>query len=295
MWQLVFLSFAVVLILFEMLRGWNRGIARQLARLGALIAAYFAAFFGGTFIVPMARPFVSLPDRVVSFGAGAALALIIYAIINGLGTVLFKRTKQYESTAARILCGFGGAMVGLFFGSFLVWMAIVGIRSLGSFADGQIRQQSASATSVMPARTLHAVDVRRRLSGEETEEPSTVMGSLVRLKNSVELGSVGEMVKKTDVVPDSLYQTLAKLGRVASDPDAMQRFLSFPGAERLSEHPRIIALRNDPEVAALVQQGRFIELVQNPRVIELLNDPSFTDEISRFDLKRALDYSLQGR
>ena len=46
--QLVFVSFAVVLVLFEVIRGWNRGIARQLARLAALIAAYFAAFFGGT-------------------------------------------------------------------------------------------------------------------------------------------------------------------------------------------------------------------------------------------------------
>src|SRR4051812_31445866 len=159
-WQVVFISFGVVLVLFEVLRGWNRGIARQLARLGALIAAYFAAFFGGTFVVPMARPFVNLPDRVVSIVAGAALALIIYAIINGLGTVLFKRTKQYESTPARIFCGLGGAVVGLFFGSLLVWIIVVGVRSSGSFADAQLRQQSTGTTSVMPARTLHAVDVR---------------------------------------------------------------------------------------------------------------------------------------
>src|SRR3954466_10950421 len=124
-WQLVFISFAVVLILFEVLRGWNRGIARQLARLGALIAAYFAAFFGGTFVVPLARPFVNLPDRIVAVAAGAALALIIYVIINGIGTILFKRTRQYESGAARVLCGFGGAIVGLFFGSFLVWVVVV--------------------------------------------------------------------------------------------------------------------------------------------------------------------------
>src|SRR3954464_9840427 len=143
-WQVVFISFAVVLVLFEILRGWNRGIARQLARLGALIAAYFAAFFGGTFVVPLAKPFVNLPDRIVSIIAGAALALIIYAIINGLGTLLFKRTKQYESGAARVFCGLGGALVGLFFGSFLVWLAVVGGRWVGPAA---YRNTSVETTS----------------------------------------------------------------------------------------------------------------------------------------------------
>src|SRR3954454_16911587 len=88
-WQVVFISFAVVLILFEVFRGWNRGIARQLARLGALIAAYFVAFFGGPLVVPLVRPVLNLPDRILSLVAGAALALLIYAVINGLGTLLF--------------------------------------------------------------------------------------------------------------------------------------------------------------------------------------------------------------
>ena len=54
-WQLVFVSFALVLVLVEALRGWGRGGARQVARLGALTAAYFAAFFGGNLVLPLAR------------------------------------------------------------------------------------------------------------------------------------------------------------------------------------------------------------------------------------------------
>src|SRR5947209_20476103 len=96
-WQVVFISFAVVLVLFEILRGWRRGIARQLARLGALIAAYFAAFFGGKLVVPLLRPFLKVPDIIMSVLAGAVLALIIYAVINGLGTILFRRTRQHDS------------------------------------------------------------------------------------------------------------------------------------------------------------------------------------------------------
>ena len=50
LWQVVFLSFAVVLILFEVVRGWRLGLLRQLIRLVALVAAYAAAFFGGSLL-----------------------------------------------------------------------------------------------------------------------------------------------------------------------------------------------------------------------------------------------------
>src|SRR3982751_6969198 len=83
LWQLVFISFACVVILLEVLRGWRRGVARQLARLGALIAAYFAAYFGGSFLVPLGRPLLHLPDALVSIVIGAILALVVYAAING--------------------------------------------------------------------------------------------------------------------------------------------------------------------------------------------------------------------
>jgi hypothetical protein len=295
LWQLVFISFALVVILFEVFRGWNRGVARQVARLGGFIAGFFAAFFGANLVVPLLRPFMSFPDRVLWVGASAALFLITYLIINGLGTVLFKRTKQYESGTARLLCGLGGAFFGLFFGAFMVWVVVVGVRSLGSIADAQVRQQSANQTAVESNGTLHAVDVRRRLAGEIPEDNSSVMTSLARLKNSLELGSVGDLVKKTDVVPSQTYDTLGKIGRVVSDPESAERFLSYPGAQQLSNHPRVIALRNDPQVVELIQQGRFLELLQNEKVIEALNDPTLVDQIRTFDIQRALDYSLQDK
>jgi hypothetical protein len=295
LWQLVFISFAVVLILFEVFRGWNRGVARQLARLAGFIAGFFAAFFGANLVVPLLRPFLNFPDLVRRLGASAALFLIIYLVINGLGAALFKRTKQYESGMARLLCGLGGAFFGLFFGAFMVWMVIFGIRSLGAIADAHVRQQAAAQATPESNGTLHAVDVRRRLAGEIPEDNSSVMTSLARLKNSLELGGVGDLVKKGDVVPSQTYDTLGKIGRVASDPQSMERFLSYPGAQQLTNHPRVIALRNDPQVVELIQQGRLLELSQNEKVIEALNDPTLVDQIRAFDIQRALDYSLQDK
>jgi uncharacterized membrane protein required for colicin V production len=293
-WQLLFISFAVVLVLFEIVRGWNRGVARQAARLVALIAAYFAALLGGRFFGSLLRPLFHLPDRVVSILAGALLALLTYALINCAGRFLFKRTRQHEPGVARICCGLGGAILGVFFGAFLLWVVVFGVRSLGSIADAQVRQEAASGKNIDSTRTLHAVDVRRRLTGEiDTDQPATLVSSLARLKNSLELGSVGELIKRTDVIPEQTYATLEKVGQMVSNPESIQRFFEYPGAKELSQNPRIVALRNDPQIAELIEQGRYFDLLQNQRIIDVLNDRALVDQIKRFDLQGALDYATK--
>ena len=39
-WQIILLSAAIVLILFEVIRGWRLGLMRQLTRAVAIVAAY---------------------------------------------------------------------------------------------------------------------------------------------------------------------------------------------------------------------------------------------------------------
>ena len=112
----MFVSFAVVLILFEILRGWRRGLPRQVARLGALIAAYFAGWFASKFFGPLLGMFFRMPDALLSIIAGALFALVIYAVISGIGSALFRRTDQHESLTVRILYGSTGAVLGVFFG-----------------------------------------------------------------------------------------------------------------------------------------------------------------------------------
>ena len=88
---------------------------------------------------------------------------------------------------------------------------------------------------------------------------------------------------------------LDKAGSVLSNPQRTQKFLTFPGARELAEHPKIVALRSDPEIADLIAQGRFLDLLQNPRVIEVANDPVLAERIRKFDIQRALDYALEER
>jgi len=289
----VFLSFAVLLILFEVLRGWRLGVARQLARLVALIAAYFAAFFGGKFAVPIVRPFFKMPDALLSILAGAVLALMVYAIINGLGAIWLKRTRQHDSFLVRFLYGSAGAVLGFCFGAFLIWLLVVGVRSVGAVADARVRGQKNDVATLPQSRALHVIDVRPRPLSEPIEELPPLLTSLARLRNSLEMGVIGDAVKKTDFVPTKAYEALGKVGQVVSSQKKAERFLSYPGARNLTEHPKIAALRSDPEISQMIAQRRLFDLLQNEKIRAVLNDRSIIEQIKNFDLQRALDYALE--
>jgi hypothetical protein len=288
LWQAVFVSFAIVLILFEIFRGWRLGIMRQLMRVTAVAAGYAAAYFGGNLLVPILRSSLKMPDVVIAALGGAILAVAAYGIIASLGTVLFKRTAQQSSGAARLIYGLGGALLGTGLGAFFIWLVLIGVRTVGSIADAQVHARSRpeaggnrnrlSAQSSLPEQTPSVANF-------EIEAVTTL---LARLKNSVEMGRVGEVVKKTDAMP-TVYQTLGDAGTVLSDPEAARRFLNLSDVRELSEHPKIVALRNDPAIAEMIAQGRYLELIRDPRVVEAMNDPTLSEQVKRFDLKKALE------
>ena len=288
LWQIVFVSFAVALVLFELIRGWRLGLMRQLVRIVAVIVAYASAIYGGRLLVPFAKPFLRMPDLVVAFLAGGVLAILVYSIIGSLGRIFFKRTAQHSSWFLRTMSGASGAAVGFIFGGFLVWLVVVGIRSVGAIADGQFHSHEPTAPEA-----VHAIYSPNGDLAAGKEEPRPLPALLARLKNSVELGNVGELVKKSDVVPETTYETLAEVGSVISNPNAAERFLQFPGAREPSQNARIIALREDAHITALIAQGRFFDLLQNDKILEAANDPVLAQQIKSFNLKGALDYALE--
>jgi hypothetical protein len=291
-WQTVFLSFAVVLLLLEMIRGWRLGILRQLMRGAGIIAAYAAAWFGGGLLVPLLRPILNWPDFVISMLGGALLAMIVYGVISSLGSILFKRTAQQSSGTVRLAFGLSGALVGLCFGAFFLWLILVGIRSVGSIAEAQV--QARPQIDVARGPSARTVDPRLEDPAPlRNLDADSVAAFVARLKASVELGTLGNVIKKTDVTPDSVYQTLNDVGTVVANPKSAQRFLSFPGAVELAQHPKIVALRNDPEIAEIIAQGRILELLNHPRLREAANDPTLVEQVKKFDLKKALEYAAE--
>jgi len=266
---------------------------RQITRLIALGAASAAALLGGNLFVPVARSLLKMPDSVLSVLCSAILALAVYALVSGVGAILFKRTTQQESILVRLIYGSAGAIVGLFFGLFLLWLTVASVRAVGALAEGQAASRSGVAAKRAQDPTSHALEVRRRfLSTSDDGRPALAI-SLARLKNSLELGLLGSVLKNKDPISQRTYRMLEKVGGVFSSPERTQKFLAFPGARGLAEHPKIVALRSDPEITDLIAQGRFLDVLQNPRVIDAANDPILTERIRKFDIQRALDYALE--
>jgi membrane protein required for colicin V production len=287
LWQALFFSFALILVLFEVVRGWRLGVVRQGVRLVALIAAYGAAIFGGRLLLPLLRPLLHAPDLFISLFFGALCALFVYALINVLGSILFKRTGEQRVGLVRLLYGICGAVLGIFFGLFSVWLVVVAIRSLGAIAGAEIHHEASTQHASAPLGSPP--------SGTTSAHPTPpeVVASLAKLKNSIELGPLGEALKAVDVVPAQTYQTLGKVGSMVSSPQSAERFLSFPGAKELAENPKIIALREDPEIIDLIKQQRFLDLLQNPKLIEAMNDPALAAQVRSFDFQKALDYATR--
>jgi hypothetical protein len=290
LWQTVFVSFAVMLLLFQVARGWHLGLPRQLVRIGAIVAAYASAFFGGKALLPVLRPLVRVPDFVISAIGGVLLAMIVYSLINSIGTILFKRTGQQESSLVRLVYGLSGAVLGLFFGLFFIWLMVVGIRSLGAVAEAEVNARAPGNLPFFHERKIGPAEANRVTRTNVPDENSLTV-TLARLKKSIELGSMGDVVRQTDVIPSGIYETLAQVGEVFAKPERAARFASYPGVTELADHPKILALRADPEIADMIRDGRLFDLLQDHRLIEAANDPELAARVKQFDLKKALEYA----
>lgn len=293
-WQTIFVSFAVMLMLFQIVRGWRLGLPRQLVRIGAIVAAYSAGLFGGGILVPLLRPLIKVPDFIISALGGVVLALIVYALVNTIGTILFKSTGQQSSGLVRLVYGVSGAVFGIFFGMFFLWLLITGIRSVGALAEAQVNASTPGPPVAVADPQMNLRAVRERRAPASPPDESSFAVSMARLKKSIELGPVGDMVRQTNVLPAGIYETLAKVGEVFAKPESASRFLTYPGVAELAETPQLLALRADPQVARMIEQGRIWELLQDERLIEATNDPELARRLKKFDLRKALDYAAEG-
>ncbi|PYK68369.1 MAG: hypothetical protein DME45_07810 [Verrucomicrobia bacterium] len=284
-WQIVFVSLAIVILLLEVIHGWRLGLIRQLVRVIAIIVAYSCGFFAAGTTVPLLRSHLKLPDPILAAVGGAILAFILFTAINLIGAFLFKKTAQQASPAIRLVWGITGALLGILLGVFTLWLTFTGIRMVGSVAQARLHTPNPPGVTAHPNGTVDPA------ASASPANPLITM--LADMKSSLEGGHVGEAVRAVDPLPPALYRGLEKAGEVASNPECAERFLSFPGAREISEHPRVVALRNDRQVMELIASGQIFELLKNQRMIDALNDPSLQARIKKFDLERALDYALK--
>ena len=283
-WQLAFFGASALLVAAKTFQGWRMGIARQIVNILALAAAYVVGYFGGGAFGPALHRFIDLPDRAVAVLAAALVGLFVYFTMSLMGTILFKKTSQQDVGMIRFGFGASGAGVGALYGVFLVWIAILAIRLLGSVAETRIavgKQPHLSSGNPAPK------------PGPAQPEPGSVVTGLAHMKQSLEQGAAGSLVQQVDPIPGTLYGILHKLGTMVSDEASVARFLSYPGVKPLLAHPKIAALQNDPEITRDIVKRDYFGLLRNSHILAAANDSEIGELMRKFEFEKALDYAIR--
>lgn len=284
MLQLALLGGAAVLVLLKAWHGWRVGIIRQIVGILALLAAYVTGYFGGGFLGPLLHRLIDLPENLLAVAGAVGIGFIMYCTITFIGAIVFKKTAEQSVSLVRLGYGLSGACVGAMYGLFLVWIAILAIRLLGSVAETQI------AVAKNPKLNLGKPTPTPTPS---PTPPSAVVRGLAQMKHSLESGAAGAVVQQVDPIPGTLYGILHKLGVMVSDEKSVNRFLSFPGVQPLLAHPKVAALQSDQEITHDIIERRYLRLLRNPRIIAAANDAEIGELMRKFEFEKALDYAIR--
>jgi hypothetical protein len=278
-WQTSFFAVAAIVIALKAWHGWRLGFARQTIGLIALASGYLCAIFGGRLLAPVLF-ILGVPSGLSVVAGGAILGLIVYFTLSIIGAILFKKTSQQTVGVVRFGYGIAGAAIGGLMGVFVVWIAILGIRVLGTVAKTQIEaaRQPAAVSGKRPAKPV--------------TKPGSLVRSLARIKDSLERGTTGAVVEHVDPIPGTLYSLLSKVGQMISNEQSIDRFLAYPGVKTLTEHPKIAALHSDPEIAKNLIAQDYFALVRNEHIIRAANDREIGELMVKFEFEKALDYAL---
>lgn len=266
-WQNVLLYGATVFILWEIYAGWRRGLIRGGLHFGAFVASGLIGMLVGQTVGAVVGVVLPGVAFLAGFLTGAAAALVILGVCLFLGAVLFKRTSQQPPGLVRWTFGAGGAVFGLLTGLFILWGAVSIIRTSGAVAKSGI-------------------------AGQKSQEASTPLRTFAMLKDSLEMGPVGDIVESIDILPSETYDHMIRLGQLSKNPDAMMRFLDYPGMQEIISHPRMQALLQDPVVVQSAENKNFLTLIQSRTVLNAVTDSSLQKLVMALDLEKALDYAM---
>ena len=272
----LYYAIAAVVVAILTVHGWRQGAGRQFMTLLAIAGAYIVGFFGAGAVAPWFT-FLRYPAPVTQIIGGVVGGLLTLIAITTLGRFFFKRTSEKEAGKGRWSYGFFGAVLGLVFGVAVFFVASEMVRLVGALAQSNVQATEQAAAN----------------SGKAGPDVNPMVSGLAKLSSALNEGGSGDLFRKVDPVPAHVFSTLTKLGLLVSRPDAVERFLAYPGIDNLSRHPKLLALRSDPEVERLLASQSYFRLLRHEKVIALANDPEFAEQIRRTDFNQALDYALR--
>ncbi len=280
--RLVLLLVALLILLANIWSGWRSGPVRMVCTIVALACAYVAGFSFGNLALPILRPWIGLPDFVLIFAGGALVGLIVYIAITVLSSVIFKKTKHQSSGVVRMAYGLSGGVLGAVFGLIVLWGLAMAMNLLGTVAQSRLEVgDKLTGTTGADGRVIPPPEVPR------------IVQWVASVKKVLNTEGPRQVIETVDVVPAEVHETFGNLAKVVADPDAVNRFLQYPGAAEIIQHPTIRELQSDPEIAEEASSGRYFALLRNPKLIDAMNDPGLSELLKKFDLQNAMDYALK--
>ncbi|MCX6959248.1 MAG: CvpA family protein [Verrucomicrobia bacterium] len=269
-WQRYIFIAATIFLIWEVWRGWRLGAVRGLLRLAALFCAWIGGSTAAGATGTIVAFFSKVPPLIAPGVAGLTVGIGIYIGISLLAGLLFKKTEHHKGVV-RWGFGLGGAVCGFIFGLLFLWAGITLIRGLG--ACGELR--------IMQARN------EGRSAG--TEKAALF---LIKLKESLELGTTGKSLKRADPLPTAFYDNIVKISMVAGDQQALERFCQYPETLKIIANPKVAAIIQDPALEKAAEKKNILPLLQNKNVQAAANDPHLLEQLKAFDLTAALDFAL---
>ena len=266
-WQNALLYGASLFLLWEIYGGWRRGVIRSGLHFGAFVLSGFLGMMVGQAIAAVVAIVMPGVSFFAGLGVGLAVTLIVLAICLFLSAIVFKRTYQQPPGFVRTLFGLGGAFFGLLTGVFILWGTVSLVRASGALAQSS-------------------------MAGRKPKDAPALAQGLATLKESLEMGSIGKLVKSVDILPNEAYDHMVRLSKLTADPNAMVRFLDYPGVMKIVAHPRIQAILQDPELVAASQKQDYAALLRNSTLMQAVSDPSLQKLVMSLDLQKALDYAM---
>ena len=269
-WQTAVFLIAAAWIFLNAVRGWGKGLMRQVAGIIALFAAGFLVLHYTGRMEEFLRPHV--PALFLIPISAVLIWVLSFNSIVLIGRLLFKRTRDCESSLLRLIYGLGGGAIGVGYGLLFVFCVLIGVKVIGRIAENQVEIQRA-----------------------KNESSGALILNLAKLKHSVELGFGRRVLDSLDPFPSRFYRELDQYSRVIADPESFQKLLEYPGFRQIWENPQVIEIERDPEIVADVQRGNILGVFTNQKVVALFNDPQIRSAFSQGDLDAALHYALRSR
>ncbi|HEY0789547.1 MAG TPA: hypothetical protein VGD78_00665 [Chthoniobacterales bacterium] len=264
-WQSAWLLAALVLLLWGAWRGWANGPWRLLVTPVALLLAYLLNAVAADPLTDAAIGTTHWPRPVTFLAVSVVLSLAGYQVFRVIGRRLCKRTRDHLRPATRLTYGITGAILGALTNLLWLWALVIAVRVLAHVDAGQPGIGAAADGSGSNVRRLAA---------------------------SMEAAYGKGLIDAVDPVPPWFYVRLDQWRRLLLNPEALHRFVTYPGFESLRSHPRLRAFEQDPKVARDLERGDFLALLTEPAFGDLMNDPSWWSTLTGPQLDAAMRYAL---